>query len=360
MPITFTNFAHSQIAVGISAGDTTIAVTGGHGARFPALGVGEYFYATIENAATQREIVQVTARATDSFTVVRGQDNTTAQAWLAGDSIALRFNAAAVEAIRDESGAVLLSGNQTIADVKTFSSTPIVPDASFALTKLADIATARGLGRLTAGSGAIEELTSAQWTASLVDAATTALPGKVELATSAEYLTGTDTGRVPAIDVLRSSAIQKGATTTLTGSSTDLTGIPSWAKEVTISIVGASTTGTQNWLLQLGDAGGIETANYLGAAAVGVSGASPTVGNHGAGFVFPSSSGGNVLHGSIILTLHDAATNTWVISGVFGLSSSAAYIFMGGAKALSQPLTQFRMSAQADTWDAGSVSWIAK
>lgn len=162
MGLKFANFAYSQIAVGISSGDVTIAVTGGHGARFPVLGVGDYFYATIENASSQREIVRVTARATDSLTVVRGQDNTTAQAWLAGDSIALRFNAAAVEAIRDESGAVLLSGNQTIAGTKTFSSAPVVPDASFGLAKLASIATARILGRLTAGSGVTEELTLAQ------------------------------------------------------------------------------------------------------------------------------------------------------------------------------------------------------
>jgi hypothetical protein len=95
--IKFTNFAFSQLAVGITAGDVTIAVVGGHGARFPTLGAGEYFYATLEDALLNREIVKVTARVTDTFTVVRAQDNTSARAWTAGDSVALRFNAAAIE-----------------------------------------------------------------------------------------------------------------------------------------------------------------------------------------------------------------------------------------------------------------------
>jgi len=95
--IKFTNYAHSQLAVGLAIGGTSLTVTGGHGARFPTLGVGEYFYLTLENASLAREIVKVTARATDVMTIVRAQDNTTALAWNAADSVALRFNAAAIE-----------------------------------------------------------------------------------------------------------------------------------------------------------------------------------------------------------------------------------------------------------------------
>lgn len=60
------------------------------------------------------------------------------------------------------SATVNLTGNQTIAGVKTFSSTPVVPDASFGLAKLSNISTARILGRDTAGSGVIEQLTAAE------------------------------------------------------------------------------------------------------------------------------------------------------------------------------------------------------
>lgn len=96
MLIQFKNFAHSQLAVGLGSGDTSLTVTGGHGARFPTLSAGQYFYVTLENAALAREVVKVTARATDAFTIVRAQDDTTALAWNAADSVSLRFNAAAI------------------------------------------------------------------------------------------------------------------------------------------------------------------------------------------------------------------------------------------------------------------------
>lgn len=94
--IKFTNFARTALAVGVGSGDVTMSVTGGTGALFPALTAGQYFYAVLENAALDREIVKVTARATDTFTVTRGQDSTTARAWVAGDIVSLRFVAAAI------------------------------------------------------------------------------------------------------------------------------------------------------------------------------------------------------------------------------------------------------------------------
>jgi hypothetical protein len=62
----------------------------------------------------------------------------------------------------DSTSFVRDTGSETIAGVKTFSSTPVVPDASWTLAKLANVATARILGRTTASSGVIEELTASQ------------------------------------------------------------------------------------------------------------------------------------------------------------------------------------------------------
>lgn len=97
--ILFTNFAFSQLSVGINASATTIVVELGHGARFPAPTAGDYFYVTLENASLAREIVKVTARTSDTLTVVRAQDGTTALSWLAGDTVALRLNAAALSTV---------------------------------------------------------------------------------------------------------------------------------------------------------------------------------------------------------------------------------------------------------------------
>jgi hypothetical protein len=94
--IKFTNFARSTLAIGAASGATSMTVASGTGVKFPTLGAGEYFYATLENAGLVREIVKVTARTTDVMTVVRAQDNTTAQTWNAGDVFSLRFNAAAI------------------------------------------------------------------------------------------------------------------------------------------------------------------------------------------------------------------------------------------------------------------------
>lgn len=89
---------------------------------------------------------------------------------------------------------VLLAGAQTITGAKTFSVTPVVPDDSFTFAKLQNIATARVLGRTTASSGDIEELTATQL-AAFLPAASTSATGLVELATDAEAQAGTDAGR---------------------------------------------------------------------------------------------------------------------------------------------------------------------
>jgi hypothetical protein len=85
----FSNQASSQLAGSISAGATSITLNAGGGASFPTISAGQVFYATLYDAATKlaREIVLVTGRSGDVLTVLRGQDGTTAQSWLAGDFI---------------------------------------------------------------------------------------------------------------------------------------------------------------------------------------------------------------------------------------------------------------------------------
>lgn len=70
-----------------------------------------------------------------------------------------------------------------------------IADRAVTAAKLFAATTARLWGRITGGSGDVEQLTSAQVTANFVDAATTSAAGKSELATDAEAQTGTDTVR---------------------------------------------------------------------------------------------------------------------------------------------------------------------
>lgn len=94
--IQITNFARATLAVGAAPGATALTLAAGKGALFPTLTGAQYFYLTLENSSLVREIVKVTARSGDNLTVVRGQDNTTALTWNAGDVAALRLNAAAI------------------------------------------------------------------------------------------------------------------------------------------------------------------------------------------------------------------------------------------------------------------------
>lgn len=116
MGIKFKNFAASTISVGLAPSDTTIALTGGTGSRFPTLGGSDFFYAVLENSSMQREIVKVTARSTDSLTVERAQEGTTAAIWLAGDSIAQRITAASFDEFLLLAEAAGLAGAASIYD----------------------------------------------------------------------------------------------------------------------------------------------------------------------------------------------------------------------------------------------------
>lgn len=97
MAIQLANNASGVLAQAITAGQTTgITLSDGHGARFPTLGVDDYFYATLVSQLGEFEIIKVTARSGDVLTAVRGQDGTTAQVFQASASVEMRVNAAAV------------------------------------------------------------------------------------------------------------------------------------------------------------------------------------------------------------------------------------------------------------------------
>ncbi len=101
----FANNASSLLAASIDDNDTTVQVDAGFGALFPDPGVGEYFVIALENAAGDVEICKVTARVTDLFTVVRGWEDTVAQAWTNGVTrVELRNTAGSMRQMIQRSG----------------------------------------------------------------------------------------------------------------------------------------------------------------------------------------------------------------------------------------------------------------
>jgi hypothetical protein len=85
------NSASSVTAGAIAYNATSVILSAGTGAEFPVPNAAyQYFLATLSPAtpgAQDPEIVRVTAVSGDTFTIVRGQEGTTAQAWASGSII---------------------------------------------------------------------------------------------------------------------------------------------------------------------------------------------------------------------------------------------------------------------------------
>lgn len=141
------------------------------------------------------------------------------------------------------------------------------------------------------------------------------------------------------------------------GTSIDFTGIPSWAKKITVMFNGVSTNGTSPVQIQLGDSGGVENTGYLGAGAGCASGVYPGITNNSAGFL-TSNAGGptQVRHGSIFL--NNITLNTWTSNCNLGLSDGAIAQWGGGSKTLSSTLDRVRITTVngTDTFDAGQIN----
>jgi hypothetical protein len=85
--VLYADNASTTLASGISSGTTTIILETGTGALFPSPTTGQFFALTLNDALTGQvyEVCYCTARTGDSLTVTRGQEGTTAVAWLLGD-----------------------------------------------------------------------------------------------------------------------------------------------------------------------------------------------------------------------------------------------------------------------------------
>ena len=117
----FTNNATTTLGEAINASVTSLLVAAGTGALFPTLGGTDYFYCTLTNTVGTVEIIKVTARSTDTFTIVRGQDGSTANSWSLGDKVELRLVAASLNDFPKLDEANTFSGSNTFSSTNTFS-----------------------------------------------------------------------------------------------------------------------------------------------------------------------------------------------------------------------------------------------
>jgi hypothetical protein len=140
--------------------------------------------------------------------------------------------------------------------------------------------------------------------------------------------------------------------TTSGGNVTLATGIPAGVKRITINFNGVSLSGTDNLLLQIGDAGGVETTGYVSSSC----NQAGTVVNSTAGYIVGVASAAGVVSGAVTLTLMSPAGFLWTASGTVKISTSATS-YLAGEKSLTAELTQLIIIVSGvDTFDAGAIS----
>tara|TARA_R110000772_G_scaffold51809_7_gene118891 strand:+ start:976 stop:1299 length:324 start_codon:yes stop_codon:yes gene_type:complete len=85
------NFATGLLDAAILAVDTTLDVGTGEGLLFPNPTGGDWVILVIEDTSGNKEVVHMTAKATDTFTILRAQEGTLAQAFALGSRIEMRI-----------------------------------------------------------------------------------------------------------------------------------------------------------------------------------------------------------------------------------------------------------------------------
>jgi hypothetical protein len=149
--------------------------------------------------------------------------------------------------------------------------------------------------------------------------------------------------------------IISGTLVSASSTAVDFTDIPSWVKRVTVMYSGLSSNGTSDFMVQIGDSGGIEDTGYVSTV---ISVAGTTSGTaFTTGFGTNNSAASSAYSGQVIISLVNAATNTWAYTSTVTAGSTTLNVG-GGAKSLSATLDRLRITTVggANTFDAGSIN----
>ena len=158
-----------------------------------------------------------------------------------------------------------------------------------------------------------------------------------------------------------SNIIKSGTSVASTsGTSIDFTSIPSWVKRITVMFDGVSMNTTVNWLIQIGDSGGIENTGYVSATEAIVDTPSTGGSNSTAGFIICGSNAllGDVYGGAYVLT--NLTGNTWCLQGNLATTTNSRVFCSAGSKTLSATLDRVRITSTTGTptFDAGTINII--
>ena len=235
-------------------------------------------------------------------------------------------------------GVVSLTGIQTIAGTKTFSTI---------------------IGGSINGNAA---------TATLADTATTVVNGSIstsKLGTDAVIENRIKDGAVTEDKIADSAVSPAKLSQPLTRATPvnisdipataaiNFTSIPSWVKRITIMFKQVSTSSTGNLLIRIGDSGGIKLIGYDACVAVTTASAVTTTDfTNGFGL---SNNIAAIYSYSGSFTITNISSNTWVISGS-AKQASTRMVMVAGHLVMSNNLNQVQIITSTGTFDSGVIS----
>ncbi len=177
-------------------------------------------------------------------------------------------------------------------------------------------------------------------------------PAAVATGSSGQLLTSAGSGSPPTFTTVTSGYTLGTDTATSSGSAITFGSIPSGVSNLRLLFEDASASGGSQpmFLIQLGDAGGIETSGYVSTALNN----NGDAGNSTTGFLVQMGGAGNTMAGIYDFQLKDSSNNTFV--GTLQLKSTATTTADGaGYKSLSGELTQIKITPQT-AFDNGSIN----
>lgn len=208
---------------------------------------------------------------------------------------------------------VKLTGDQTVAGVKTFSSAPIIPNAAAAQNPVSKAQLdAEAAARTAAIAAAVLPATLAPTL--FVEAASRALNGFAAV---------------------------------------EWTGIPSWVRQIVIVIDSQSGTSTGVAAVRIGTGGAAETTGYTGTGSV-VS-TSAAVGANSTSWLLANTAVAASVH-SHIVTIGKATGDTWVYCADGALHAGNGTVHGGGNKTLAGTLNLVQLIITAGTFDGGTAT----
>ena len=181
-------------------------------------------------------------------------------------------------------------------------------------------------------------------------------PVAIGAGTAGHFLKSQGAGSQPVFAAASAGFTQGTEQATTSGTSVTFGSIPAGVQMVIINFAGGSMDDNQNWNVQIGDSGGIETSGYTSGGGNISDDAHPAIGaTQSDGFHMGVADASTVVAGSMMLTLEDAANYTWC--SVHTVYFRSRYNAVGGGfKSLSAELTQLKIAPDSGNFDAGAIN----